>query len=85
MGRHVQESEAPRYALLTECCMGDNIAAENPDKELVRMCSIRCPHMNEITLEDTLPALEINRYVIDVPEHIQHRARRAIDRMLEIG
>ena len=85
MIRHVQESEAPSYALLTECSMGDNIVAENPDKELVRMCSIRCPHMNEITLEDTLQALESNRHVIDVPKHIQHRARRAIDRMLEIG
>lgn len=81
----VKKSNAPRYLLLTECSMGDNIIAENPEKETVRLCSIRCPHMNEITLEDTLAALQHNRYVIDVPEDIRVRAKRALDRMLEIG
>jgi quinolinate synthase len=81
----VQRSKAPRYLLLTECSMGDNIIAENPDKETLRLCSVRCPHMNEITLEDTLAALQHNQYVIEVPEEIRVRARRAVDRMLEIG
>jgi quinolinate synthase len=65
--------------------MGDNIIAENPDKETLRLCSVRCPHMNEITLEDTLASLQQDRYVIEVPEEIRVRARRAVDRMLEIG
>jgi quinolinate synthase len=81
----VRSSKAPRYLLLTECSMGDNIIAENPDKETLRLCSVRCPHMNEITLEDTLAALKYNRYEIDVPEDIRKRARRSLDRMLEIG
>ena len=81
----VQKSQAPRYLLLTECSMGDNIIAENPDKETLRLCSVRCPHMNEITLEDTRDALLHNRYVIEVPEDIRVRAKRALDRMLEIG
>ncbi len=81
----VRRSKAPRYLLLTECSMGDNIIAENPDKETLRLCSVRCPHMNEITLEDTLASLQHNRYVIEVPEEIRVRAKRAVDRMLEIG
>lgn len=85
MIRYVQETRAPRYLLLTECSMGDNIAAENPDKEMLRLCSHRCPHMNEITLEDTRDALKYNRYVIDVPEPVRLRARRAVERMLEIA
>ena len=52
---------------------------------MVRLCSVRCPHMNEITLEDTLDALRYNRYVIEVPEDIRIRAKKAVDRMLEIG
>ena len=52
--KHVQDAEAERYLLLTECSMGDNIVAENPEKEMLRLCSVRCPHMNTITLEDTL-------------------------------
>lgn len=81
----VKESEAPRYLLLTECSMGDNIIAENPTKDMLRLCSVRCPHMNEITLEDTLEALRKTQYVVEVPEAIRVRAKRAVDRMLEIG
>ena len=84
MINYVKENHAPRYLLLTECSMGDNIIAENPEKEMVRMCSIRCQHMNEITLEDTLNALKYNRYQVEVPEDIRIRAKKSIDRMLEI-
>ncbi len=85
MIRYVREVDAPRYLLLTECSMGDNIIAEVPDRELVRLCSVRCPHMNEITLEDTLDALRYDRYAVEVPEDIRVRAARAVQRMLEIG
>jgi quinolinate synthase len=85
MIKYVRDAKAERYLLLTECSMGDNIIAENPGKEMVRLCSIRCPHMNEITLEDTLAALQHNQYVIEVPEDIRVRAKKSVDRMLEIG
>jgi quinolinate synthase len=80
---YVKRSRAQRYLLLTECSMGDNIIAENPDKEMVRMCSIRCPHMNEITLEDTLKALKLDQYQVEVPEELRLKAKASIDRMLE--
>ena len=82
---YVKKSNAPRFLLLTECSMGDNIIAENPEKEMVGLCSIRCPHMNEITLEDTLAALRNNQYQVEVPEDIRLRAKKSIDRMLEIS
>ncbi len=85
MIRYVEKTSAARYVLLTECSMADNVAAENPDKEMLRLCSIRCPHMNTITLQDTLEALRFNRYQIEVPADIALRARRAVDRMLEIN
>lgn len=85
MTRFVRESDARRFLILTECAMGDNIAAENPDKEMLRMCSIRCPHMNEITLEDTLTCLREDIYQIEVPEDIRVRAKRSLDRMLELS
>ncbi|UCF67661.1 MAG: quinolinate synthase NadA, partial [Acidobacteriota bacterium] len=44
MIREVEQSNAGRYLLLTECSMGDNIAAANPDKEMLRLCAVRCPH-----------------------------------------
>jgi quinolinate synthase len=85
MIQYVQKHDAPQYLLLTECSMGDNIAAENPGKEMVKMCSVRCPHMNEITLEDTLRALKENVQEIHVPEDIRIRAKRSLDRMLELS
>jgi quinolinate synthase len=85
MIKYVKDSSAERFLLLTECSMGDNIIADNPDKEMVRICSIRCPHMNEITLEETLAALRNNQYQIELPEDIRIRAKKSIDRMLEIG
>jgi quinolinate synthase len=63
----------------------DNIAAANPDKEMLRLCSVRCPHMNEITLEDTLEALQKDQYVIEIDEEIRRRALRSVERMLAIG
>lgn len=83
MIRFVEKTQAPRYLLLTECAMGDNIAAANPDKEMLRLCAVRCPHMNQITLEDTLAALQKTQFVVDVPEDVRRRAKRALDRMLE--
>jgi len=85
MIKFVEKTNAPRYLLLTECAMGDNIAAANPDKEMLRLCMVRCPHMNQITLEDTLDSLRYNRYVIEVPEDIRVRAARAVERMIAIG
>lgn len=85
MVKYVQEVAAPRYLLLTECSMGDNIIASNPDKELVRLCSMTCPHMKEITLEETRDALLYEQYKIEVDEEIRVKAKRALDRMLEIA
>ncbi len=85
MIRQVEQSNAPHYLLLTECSMGDNIAAANPDKEMLRLCMVRCPHMNTITLEDTLASLQRMRYVIEVPEDIRCRAAESVERMIAIG
>jgi quinolinate synthase len=85
MVRYVAETGAPQYLLLTECSMDDNIAAQNPDKEMLRLCSVRCPHMNEITLEDTLASLQETRYVVTLDETVRRKALRAVERMLEIG
>ncbi|MGE0552082.1 MAG: quinolinate synthase NadA [Gemmatimonadales bacterium] len=85
MIREVERSDAPRFLMLTECSMGDNVMAANPGKELLRLCSVRCPHMGQITLEATRDALLHNRYVIEVPEDVRRRAARAVERMLAIG
>lgn len=81
----VRQMSARQYLLLTECAMGDNIVAENPDKEMLRLCTVRCPHMNEVTLADTLRSLREDWQVIDVEEPIRTRARASLDAMISIG
>ena len=85
MIKYVEKTNAPRYLLLTECSMGDNIMAAHPEKEMLRLCMVRCPHMNQITLEDTRDALKYTQYVVDVPEDVRLRAYQAVERMIQIG
>jgi len=85
MIRYIERSSAPRYLVLTECSMGDNVAASHPEKEMLRLCSVRCRHMSSITLANTLEALRRRQHVIDVPEEISVRARLAVERMLAVG
>jgi quinolinate synthase len=85
MLRYVREIRAPRYLLLTECSMADNIVAELPDREMVRLCSVRCPHMNEVTMEEVLAALTFDRFEVEVPQEIRERARLPIERMLAVA
>jgi len=84
MIKFVQENKAPSYLLLTEGSMADNIAGLYPEKNILRIKGHRCPHMQQITLEDTLLALQKNQFVIDVEESVRLRAKRAVQRMIEI-
>lgn len=82
---YVRNNNANRYLLLTECSMADNIAAENQEKEFLGLCSVRCPHMNQITLEDTLDCLRNDKWQIELDEDVRIRAKRSLDRMLEMS
>ncbi len=81
---YVRDVDAPWYALLTECAMGDNLAAEFPHRRMVRACTLRCKHMNYITLEDTLEGLQKIQYKVELDADLIERAHLPIQRMIEI-
>ena len=85
MIRYVEKTRAPRYLLLTEFRWATTSLPLIPEKEMLRLCSVRCPHMNEITLEDTLESLVKEQYEIQIDEEIRVKALRSVERMLEIG
>ncbi len=85
MIKNVMESAAPHFFLLTECSMGDNIMAENPSKDILRMCSKTCTHMKEVTLEEVLRSLRENVQRIEIDEELRLRAKGSLDRMLQIS
>ena len=69
---------------MTECSMGHNIAAQNPETEMVGMCQM-CPHMKRITLPKILKSLQTKGPEIHVDPAIAARARKAVERMLELS
>ena len=80
----VAEVEAKQVFMVTECSMSDNVRALHPDKEFISTC-VTCPHMGRITLERVRDALLHEQFAVEVPEDVAEGARRAIERMLEIG
>jgi quinolinate synthase len=84
MVRHLDQVRPPHVVMLTECSMSDNVAVQFPDLDFVRPCNL-CPHMKRITLPKVLRALAHMQHEVKVDEDIAQRARRAVQRMLEIG
>ncbi|MEX2295480.1 MAG: quinolinate synthase NadA [Gemmatimonadota bacterium] len=84
MARFVQEKKPARVAMITECSMSDNVAAENPDVEFIRPCNL-CPHMKRITLPRILRSLETLEHRVEVDSGVAQRARRAVEAMLAVG
>ena len=81
---HEVARRAPRRAMLvTECSMSDNVAVEFPSIEFVRPCNL-CPHMKKITLPAILECLQSMKHVVEVDPLIAGRARRAVERMLDL-
>lgn len=84
MARYVGERRPSKVAMITECSMSDNVAAEHPDVDFVRPCNL-CPHMQRITLEGIRDALRDLAPAIDIDPAVATRARAAVDAMLAVG
>lgn len=79
----VKQNGNRRYLLLTECSMGDNISSELQEGELLRLCSVKCPHMSQITLENVKNSLLNMTKEIVLDKNIIEKAKLSIDRMLQ--
>ena len=84
MIKDVEQSHANKVVMVTECSMADNVAAANPGVQFVRPC-VLCPHMQRITLQKILTCLETLQPEVNVALEITARARRPIERMLELS
>ncbi len=84
MIKWVQDHQPQKVMMVTECSMSDNVAVENPNVEFIRPCNL-CPHMKKITLQNILEALLYNRHEVHIDPAIAAPARRAVERMIELG
>jgi len=83
--RRAQESDAEEFIIGTEIGILARLERENPNKNFYPASELSdCPNMKLNTLEKILWSLEDMAFEIDVPEDIAKRAKKSIDRMVEI-
>ncbi len=80
---YVQTRHPKKVLMVTECSMADNVAAEAPGVEFVRPCNL-CPHMKRITLPKILDALVFMKDEVIIDPALAVRARRAVQRMIDL-
>lgn len=81
---YVRAKHPARVLLVTECSMADNVAAETIGTEFVRPCNF-CPHMKRITLPKILDSLLFIEEEVIVDPALATRARRSVQRMIDLG
>jgi quinolinate synthase len=84
MVRYAKESAADKFLVVTECGLSDRLLMEIPEKHFYKACKL-CRFMKMITLEGTLDSLSNLRYEIEMPEEVRVKAKRALERMLELS
>jgi len=85
MLRYATESDAKEFIVGTETGLMHRLNKDNPDKQFYPLRKdMICPNMKKTTLESVRDALKEMKHVVKVPEDIRVKAKRALDRMLEI-
>ncbi len=80
---HAKNSSAKKFIVATESGMCERLKQECPDKEFYPVGGI-CFNMKSITLQSVYDALEKEQHEVNVAEDIMGKAKKAIDKMMEI-
>jgi len=85
MSKYAKESPAKEFIVGTEVGLVYRLKKDNPDKEFYPASERAvCPNMKRTTQEKVLWSLEELKEEIKISDDIRRRAKKAIDRMLEI-
>jgi quinolinate synthase len=86
MIRHLTVSENKSFLIGTEVDMVTRLRRENPDKLIYPLLDEAiCENMKLHTLEKVKTSLVEEKFQVKVPEEIANKARRAVERMLEVS
>lgn len=84
MVRLAEQSSSRRFIIGTEEGLVYRLKKENPGKEFYTLGPARiCRNMKITRLEDVYLALKEERFRIEIEEEIAHKARNALEKMLE--
>jgi len=85
MLKFADKNTAKRFIVATEIGMLHPLKKQNPHAEFIAATDRAiCPNMKKITVEKIVWALEDMQYKIAVPQDITVKARKALDRMVEV-
>jgi quinolinate synthase len=85
MVRYAMESESKEFIVATERELCYRMKKEMPDKEFYPVKNAVCPTMKKITLEKVIKSLEEMKPQIRLSEEIIEKAKKPLERMLEMG
>lgn len=85
MLKFAAKSTAKQFIIATEIGIIHALKKQNPEAEFVPASDRAvCPNMKKITLDKLIGSLEDMQYKIAVPDQIRIKAKKAIDKMVEI-
>jgi len=85
MLRYVEQSTAERFIVATETGMIHALKKQDPKAEFIAASDRAvCPNMKKITLDKIIASLEDMQYKVTVPEDIRRRAKKSLDRMVQV-
>ncbi|MBN2271929.1 MAG: quinolinate synthase NadA [Sedimentisphaerales bacterium] len=74
-----------KFIIATEIGIIHTLKKQNPGKEFIPASERAiCPNMKKITLDKIVASLEDMQYQITVPDDIRVRAKKSLDRMIEV-
>ncbi|MHC4570492.1 MAG: quinolinate synthase NadA [Planctomycetota bacterium] len=85
MLKFAEKSSARQFIVATEMGMTHPLKKRNPEAEFIPASDRAiCPNMKKITLEKIIWSLEDMKYKVVLPNQIRLKARKALDRMVEV-
>jgi len=85
MLKFTKTSTAKHFIVATEIGMIHALKKQNPQAEFIAASDRAvCPNMKKITLDKIIGSLQDLQYTVTVPEEIRTKAKKALDRMVEI-
>lgn len=86
MCSYAKTTNASEIIVGTEIGIIYRLEKENPNKKFYPASNLAiCQDMKFTNLEKILVSLETLKYEVNVPQHIREKARKAIDKMIQVG
>jgi quinolinate synthase len=85
MMKFVKASSDKEFIIVTEKEMTYRLSKENPDKKFYPIETAICPTMKMITLEKIIKSLETLEPRIGLPEDVATKAKKPLEKMMDVG